>query len=144
MFQKSSEERLSEWKTLRVNLDKSSDPLTLLSEFWSHAPMIPYNHHIDQYNFQSWPTPWDIIVENKYDDFTVALMMAQTLILTEKFANSRIEVRTMVDETRTKLYNLVYVDDTTILNYDKWKSITSQDIPETFFLENSIDIVRPR
>ena len=144
MFQKSLEERLTEWKALRENLDKSSDPLTTLSEFWGHAPMVPYNHHIDRYNHQSWPTPWDIIVENRYDDFTIALMMAQTLKLTEKFANSKIEVRTMVDETRTKLYNLVYIDDNMVLNYDRWQSIKSQDIPNTFFLENLVDIVRPR
>lgn len=144
MFQKNPDERLSEWKSLREELDRSEDPLSLLSEFWNQAPMVPYNHHIDPYNSKSWPTPWEVIVENRYDDFTVGLMMSWTLKLTEKFANSRIELRTMVDENRTKLYNLVYIDDNIVLNYDKWKGIKAQDIPESFLLENLIDIARPR
>ena len=137
MFKKSPDERLSEWKKLRETVDNTS-------EFWGDAPMVTYNHKIDQYNPRSWPSPWEIIVDNKYDDFTIALMIGQTLKLTEKFSNSKIEVRTMVDESRTKLYNLVYIDNNTVLNYEKWKSIESQNIPDSFLLENQVDISMPR
>jgi hypothetical protein len=71
-------------------------------------------------------------------------MIGYTLKLTEKFANSKVELRTMVDQDRTKLYNLVYIDDETVLNYDKWNSIKAQDIPDSFLLENLIDISGPR
>ena len=144
MFKKSPDERLSEWKKLRETVDNTSDPLTVVAEFWGDAPMVTYNHKIDQYNPRSWPSPWEIIVDNKYDDFTIALMIGQTLKLTEKFSNSKIEVRTMVDESRTKLYNLVYIDNNTVLNYEKWKSIESQNIPDSFLLENQVDISMPR
>jgi hypothetical protein len=144
MFNKSPDERLSEWKKLRESLDHSNDPLTDLSEFWSNAPLTAFNHTIDQYNSKSWPTPWEIIAENRYDDFTISLMMAWTLKLTTKFANSRIDLRTMVDEHRTKLYNLVYIDNDIVLNYDKWKSIKSQEITESLLMENLVDIEKPR
>lgn len=144
MFKHPPDRRLSEWKELRERLDHSDDPFVEIMEFWGQAPTIPYNHTIDQYNQQSWPTPWDIIVENKYDEFTVGLMIGYTLKLTEKFANSKVELRTMVDKDRTKLYNLVYVDDNIVLNYDRWNIIKAQDIPDSFFLENLIDIPRPR
>ena len=144
MFSKSPDERLSEWKSLRDSLDTVSDPLEMVAEFWGKAPLIPYNHLVDQYNPKSWPTPWEIIVDNKYDDFTLGMMIGYTLKLTKKFSNSRIEVRTMVDENRTRLYNLVYIDDNTVLNYDKWKAIKAQDIPDSFLLENLVDIERPR
>lgn len=144
MFNKPTDERLSEWKSLRDAINQSDTPLDMVAEFWGNAPLIPFNHLIDQYNLYSWPTPWDIIVENKYDDFTLCVMMAYTIKMTEKFANSTVEVRSMVDHSRTKLYNLVYVDNNIVLNYDKWKSIKAQDIPESFLLENLVDISRPR
>ena len=144
MFKKSPDERLSEWKAFREALNNSDDPLNQVAEFWSQAPTIPYNHHIDQYNPKSWPTPWEIIVDNKYDDFTLGIMIGYTLKLTEKFSNSKIELRTMVDENRTKLYNLVYIDDNMVLNYNKWNSTTVTEIPDSFLLENLIDITRPR
>jgi hypothetical protein len=144
MFNKPPDERLSEWKSLRDSINHSDNPLPMVAEFWSKAPVIPYNHRIDQYNRKSWPTPWEIIVDNKYDDFTLGLMIGYTLKLTEKFANSKVELRTLVDQERTKLYNLVYIDDETVLNYDKWNSIKAQDIPDSFLLENLIDIGSPR
>ena len=144
MFKRPPDERLSEWKSFREELDKSDDPLYKVAEFWGNAPLVLHNHRIDQYNQKSWPTPWEIIVDNKYDDFTLGLMIGYTIKLTEKFANSRVEVRTMVDKNRTKLYNLVYIDDNMVLNYDKWQITTAQDIPDSFLLENLVDISRPR
>lgn len=144
MISTTPDERLSEWKNLRSLLDDSDNPFSLLTEFWGNVNIIPYNNKIDQYNPNSWPTPWEILVDNKYDDFTLSVMMGYTLKLTEKFANSKIEVRTMVDENRTKLYNLVYIDDNTVLNYNKWNSTQAQDIPDSFRLENLIDLRRPR
>jgi hypothetical protein len=144
MFHKSPDERLSAWKSLREHVNDADNPLETVAEFWSNAPLISYNHLIDQYNPKSWPTPWEIIVENRYDDFTLGVMIGYTLKLTEKFANSKIEVRTMVDENRTKLYNLVYIDDNMVLNFDKWQAITSEKIPNSFLLENLVNISMPR
>lgn len=144
MFNKLPDDRLSEWKSLREAVDQHDDPLNMVAEFWGSAPMVSYNHKIDQYNQKSWPTPWEIIVENRYDDFTLGIMIGYTLKLTEKFSNSKIEVRTLVDENRTKLYNLVYIDNNMVLNYDKWKSIEAEKIPDSFLMENLVDIARPR
>jgi hypothetical protein len=144
MFHKSLDERLSDWSEFRKNLDTLDTPLTTLAEFWSMAPLVIHNHKVDPYNPSSWPTPWDLIVENKYDDFTLALMMAYTLKLTNKYNNDKIEVRTMVDSTKTRLYNLVYVNDTDVLNYERATAIKAQYIDESLYLENIVDVVFPR
>ena len=141
---KDPEQRLADWRALRDQVDQSHDPFAPVLEFWSDVPLIPYNHKIDQYNPRSWPTPWEIIVDNRYDDFTIAMMMGLTLKLTAKFANSNIDIKTMVDENRTRLYNLVYVDNDTVLNYNRTQAVKAQDIPESFLLENQVDILRPR
>lgn len=144
MFHKSPDERLSEWSEFRKNLDTLDNPLTELAEFWSTAPLVIYNHKVDPYNSKQWPTPWEMIVENKYDDFTLALMMAYTLKLTKKYNNDKIEVRTMVDSSKTRLYNLVYVNDTDVLNYERATAIKAQYIDDSLYLENIVDIVFPR
>lgn len=144
MLSKDPDQRLSEWKSLRESVDNSQDPLSIVAQFWEDVSLIPYNHKIDQYNPKSWPTPWEIIVDNKYDDFTVAMMMGLTLKLTGKFANSNIDIKTMVDENRTRLYNLVYVDEEMVLNYDRNRVVKAQDIPNSFLLENQVGISRPR
>ena len=135
--------RLSAWVELRNSLNNSDDPLTQVAEFWGHVPFTAYNRSVDPYNQRSWPCPWEIISENVYDDFTTAIMIGYTLLLTEKFANSHVEIKTMVDKDQKKLYNLVYLDDEDVLNFDTGP-IKAQDIPDSFQLENLVILQRPR
>ena len=143
MFKKSPDERLTEWSNLRKELDKSNSPLTDVAEFWSCAPTIIHHYKIDPFNFKSWPTPWEIIVENKYDDFTVALMMGYTLKLSNRFKNDKIQVKTMVDYHKTRLYNLVFINENEVLNYTHGVD-KAQDIDDALYVENIVDVVFPR
>jgi len=143
MFNKSPDERLSDWSDFRKELAASDAPLDTLANFWSSAPRIIHNPKIDPYNPKSWPTPWELIYENKYDDFTLALMMGYTLKLSERFKNDKIEIKTMVDSQKTRLYNLVYVNETDVLNYES-SSIKAQDLDSELYLENIVEIVYPR
>jgi len=143
MFNKSPEERLSIWVDFRKNLDQCDDPYTAISLFWQDAPQISFNHRVDPFNKKTWPTPWEIIVENKYDDFTLALMIGYTLKFTERFKDSLIEVKTMVDYSKTKLYNLVFIDNKFVLNYDKNNAVKAIDIDQELYIENNIDVHYP-
>ena len=107
MFHKPIDDRLSDWALFRRSLETSPTPLEDIWEFWKEAPYIPYNHKIDPFNQKSWPTPWDIIVENKYDDFTKALMIGWSLILTKRFETSKVEIKTLVNDQKTCYYNVV-------------------------------------
>jgi hypothetical protein len=139
----SVDQRLSAWVELRKKIDNTESPLEAMVDFWKDLPFVAYNKNVDPYNQRSWPTPWDIISENIYDDFTIAIMMGYTLLLTKKFADSRVEIKTMVDKNQTKLYNLVYLNDNTVLNYDNGP-VKAQDIPDSFRLENLVILERPR
>jgi hypothetical protein len=144
MFDLSPDERLTAWADLRHDLDTSKNPLEQLIEFWDHPPYVPYNRNVDPYNQRSWPTPWEIVIENKYDDFTKVLMMAWTLKLTDKFKDSKIEIKTYADIEKNRQYNLLYVDDSVVINYvDNCLSVVD-DIPDSFRLENLIEVSRPR
>jgi len=144
MFNKTPEQRLSDWSDFRKKLTTDQDPLNSLADFWSNAPRIVHNPKIEPYNPKSWPTPWEIICENKYDDFTLALMMGYTLKLSDRFKNDKIEVKTMVDSTKTRLYNLVYVNETSVLNYEPAGSVDAHKLDDELYLENIVEVVFPR
>ena len=137
------DQQLSAWIDLRQQLDKIDNPLQAVIDFWREKYTTAYNKSVDPYNQRSWPSPWDIISENVYDDFTIALMIGYTLLLTEKFAKSSVQIKTMVDKDQTKLYNLVYLNDECVLNYEL-EPIKAQDIPDSFRLENLVILQRPR
>jgi hypothetical protein len=144
MFDLSPDERLTAWADLRRDLDTSKNPLEQLIEFWDHPPYVPYNRNVDPYNQRSWPTPWEIVIENKYDDFTKVLMMGWTLKLTDKFKESKVEIKTYADIEKNREYNLLHVDDSVVINYVDNCLSTIDDIPDSFRLENLIEVNRPR
>jgi hypothetical protein len=86
----------------------------------------------------------EIIVENHYDDFTKAVMMGYTLLLTDRYKDSTIEIKTLVDTTKNRLYNVVYVDDTWVLNYSDTEVVTADNVPSLYNLENLVNLERPR
>jgi len=140
MFNQLPEDRLSSWVGHRSYLEESQDPLMDTFDFWRVSPYIPYNNKIDPYNQRSWPTPWEIIIHNKYDDFTRALMMAYSIKYTQRFAECIIEIRTLVDNARNSCYNIVCVDSDWAINYTDIGLIHVDEIPETFLVENLIEV----
>lgn len=144
MFNQPVDIRLTEWIEHRKELDRSTDPLQDVWDFWNQAPFIPHNRNIDPYYQKSWPTPWEIIETNKYDDFTKALMISWTLKLTKKFKDSKIEIKTLVDSNRTREYNVIYIDDTWAINYNDNGPISASAINDEFKLENIVEVAGPR
>ena len=144
MFNQNIDDRLSLWAEHRVHLSNTASPFEDVWEFWRHAPYIPYNNKIDPYHIASWPSPWEIIVDNKYDDFTKAVMIAWTLKLTNKFEKSKIEVKTYIDKAKSRQYNIVCVEDAWAINYSDNGPVTTENIPDSFFLENLVELGTPR
>jgi hypothetical protein len=144
MFNKSIDERLSAWSLHRKNLDNSQDPFMETWEFWKSAPYIPINNKIEPFNSASWPTPWEFIAENKYDDFSKALMIGWSLKFTNRFKNAKIEIKTLVNTHTSCYYNIVYIDDTWAINYSDNGPVLAKEVPELFYLENYIKVDVPK
>jgi len=140
MFKMSTDDKISSWATLRAQLEACEDPLQHTIDFWRDAPFIPYNRRVDPFNPKSWPTPWEIIVENQYDDFTKALMMAYSLKFTQRFSNSVIELRTYVDKVKNLNYNIICVDDLWAINYKDNEPVLLKNLPDWFLVENLIEV----
>jgi hypothetical protein len=144
MFELEIDDRFTAWSLLRKQINESSTPLADLVDFWSSTPFTAHNHNIDPYYPASWPTPWEIIVDNVYDDFTKAVMMGWTLLLTDRYKDSSIYVKTLVDKPHNRLYNIVVVDNHWALNYQDNQVVEVDSIPSLYRLENQVELVKPR
>jgi len=139
IFHLDVDNRLSAWVKFRKSLENHTSPFEAVTDFWRDAPFIPYNNKIDPFNKRSWPSPWEIIVDNKYDDFTKAVMMAYTIKLTKRYKNTNINIKTVVDKQRSVNYNLVCVDDEWVLNYHEHGPLAAIIVPDYFFIENMVE-----
>ncbi len=144
MFKLTTDERLSSWAQHRKDLEQSNRPFHDAVDFWRFAPFIHHNHRIDPHYQRSWPSPWEIIVENQYDDFTKALMIGWTIKATERFKNSLIELKTLVDKNKNSVYNIIVVDNEIAINYKDNEPVLASSIPDSFLIENVIELKRPR
>lgn len=144
MFRTETDERFHLWFEFRNTLEASVDPLQDLIDFWDHAPRIPHNHLIDPYFDRDWPTPWEIIERNKYDDFTIVLMMGWSLLMTKRFEKSQIEIRSIVDDKSKRMYNVLCVDNKWALNFQDHLVVPIDSIPSLYRVENLVPLKRPR
>lgn len=125
MFHKNYEQRLKSWGCLRQSLETSEDPFLEVLEFYKQAPYVSI--HTDPWSREMWPTPWELIYENQYDDFGRVLGMCYSLQLTERFKGSTFEIHISTLESLSYLY-LLFVDNH-VLGFDDNKSILKKDLP---------------
>lgn len=81
VFQLNYEARLSDWYDLRVHLEDSSleEKCISIDKWWQKAPLV--NHHLHILDSENWPDPWQLLVENTYDEVARALGICYTLLL---------------------------------------------------------------
>ena len=144
MFNQSVDQRLTTWVNFRTSIEDCTAPLVKVWEFWKSAPFVPYNSKIDPYFEYGWPTPWEIIIDNRYDDFTKSLMIGWTLKLTKRYEKGKIEIKTAIDNLQSKQYNIVYVDDQWVINYNDNGPELIENLPKSFFIENIVEVKKPR
>lgn len=117
------EERLREWKKFRLDL-LPHDVLHCLNEvakLWATAPLCNQFLAYDLPN--TWPSPWDLIVDNHYDDIGIALGIFYTLSL-EKIQECKIQIL----EHKENIYSVVNYQNQ-ILNYDVGNVINIKQLP---------------
>ena len=109
-----AEQRILAWRNFRESLETCDSPLQQTMDFWSKAPSI--NRLLDPWDSQRWSTPWELLEENRFCPVAIPLMMGWTLKLTTKFSKADILIKSIIDISSQRYYNLLYVDDN-VLNY---------------------------
>jgi hypothetical protein len=125
MFDKNYEQRLEDWSEFRESLEDSEDPFRELIDYYRNAPYVSI--HTDPWNKDTWPSPWELVHENQYDDFCRVLGMCYSLQLTERFKDSKFEIHICTINNLGHLY-LLFVDDL-VFGIDDEKPVSRSEIP---------------
>jgi len=120
-------ERLTAWKQFRDDLETSVRPFEDVAELWSKAPFV--SAFINPNKPESWPDPWHLILDGKFDDLAIVLGMLYTLKLTKRFADAEFEIHANEPKNKTLTYWLV-INGKYVLNYNFKEVVTVQNLPE--------------
>lgn len=125
-----SDDRLKEWKLFRKEIsDLPFDEAVIKTvNLWSYAPFVA--HYLDHSEPKDWPTPWELISDNNYDDLAKALGMLYTLFLSAHGKNHTFKLL-KVTAGSLENYNIVSIDDEKyVLNYLFNEVISKKQISE--------------
>jgi len=124
VFNSSPNERLAEWKQFRDTIETSICPFEDVAEFWSRAPFV--SNFLDPQHTDTWPDPWHLIIDGRFDNLAIVVGMLYTLQLTQRFMRSHFEIHmSIVSQNKSPNYWLV-VDGNCALNYH-YKEVVAVD-----------------
>jgi hypothetical protein len=131
MFNKthSSEERLRVWRAFRKNFPKDGTDLHVATAFKHVKPLY---RSLDYYTPKTWPTPFEIVLENMLCQSGLTIVMASTLLhlgLT-KTQECQLDV---VTNYITGQDGLVYVYENKVYNF-----LPGQVVSKQFADQNSL------
>lgn len=109
-------ERLAAWRQFRETLEQAEDPLGLCAKFWSKAPFV--NQFLDPFGPSSWPNPWQLILDCRFDDLAIALGMLYTLKLTKRFMAEKFEIYMSVPSQLSDREYYLLVGEGSVLNLE--------------------------
>lgn len=122
--EKNYEVRLAIWSDFRKIIETIENPVSEIVNFYQTAPWISLQ--VDPWNIDSWPTAWELILDNKYCSFSILLGIFYTLKYTDRFTNSTFFIFISQKENKYPTY-ILQVDDIFIV------------ISETISVESQID-----
>ena len=134
MFNVSYEERLQLWSDFRESLESSDDPFRDVIEFYNNTPVVSI--HTDPWTRDSWPDPWQLILENQYCQFCIVLGQCYSLQLTERFSGSDFEIHIAIDRKKSDTYYMLYVDDK-VLGYVADDYVLQTELPDSIEIQKS-------
>ena len=133
MFDKNAEDRLRAWYDFRQHLETDDQPFKSTVDLYNTAPISAFC--IDPYTPETWPTPWELLEENKYDEFGYILGIGYTLGLTDRFSTSTKEIHITQDKNRSTIHYLLFIDDS-VMGYDRGSIIKKENLPGNLIVES--------
>jgi len=131
VFNLRTEDRLRTWREFRDTLETSKTPVDDVAQFWAKTP---YNSKVlDPFYKDSWPDPWKLVINNRYDLLAITLGMCYTLTLTARFKECKCEIYMSVvpgDDPRF----MSVINNEHVLNLHHGAVTTVDDMPPSAIL----------
>ena len=131
-----TEQRITHWREFRENLTQSTTPLQDIVDLWKTAPVT--ERKLDPWSSQRWPTPWELLEENRFCPVAIPLMMGWTAKLSTRLSTSDVLIKLYIDHTEQRYYNVCMVDNN-LLNY-KQEVVKIEDLQGTMHCQYSTDL----
>jgi len=131
------DERITQWREFRNTLEECNDPFAKTLEFWQQAPRI--DKYINQHNSQEWPTPWEVLKENRFCPVAIPLMIGWTLKLTTRFTKVPVLIKISIDIRTQRYYNLVQVENT-IIDYENNIICISSELSDSIVCQEIVEL----
>lgn len=139
MFNKKFEERLVAWQQFRSSVETSLTPFEDTVNFFGSAPLV--SMQVDPWTLENWPTPWELIHENQYCDFSKILVICYTLQLTDRFTDKDFEIHIYTNNKESTTHYLLFVQEK-VIGYD-WKCIIDRSqLPADFQSQQAYSMPR--
>lgn len=135
VFQLNYDSRLRSWYELRTAVESldTKNKCIEIDKWWQKAPLVTHYLHI--LDNETWPGPWDLLVENTYCTVARALGICYTLLLV---GITDIEMVEATDKMGEDLV-LVLVDNAKyVLNY--WPDTVISNNLKDFTIKRNINI----
>jgi hypothetical protein len=126
VFDLHGNQRLTEWKRVRDNLETSDTAFDDVAALWSRAPFV--FRYLNPDDPSGWPDPWKLILDGKFDELAICLGMLYTIRLTDRFKFTKTEIFEVLD-TNEKRFILV-VNDEKVLNWEYRLVVDFTALPE--------------
>lgn len=136
-FDTSVDQRITQWREFRNTLEDCPDPFKRTLEYWQKAPVA--EKYLNQYNSQEWPTPWELLKENRFCPVSIPLMIGYSLKLTTRFTEVPVLIKISIDIRSQRYYNLVQVDNT-IIDYENNSIVISSELPEQVVCQEVVEL----
>jgi hypothetical protein len=135
IFQQNYDTRLYSWYELRTKIESFNieNKCIEIDRWWQQCPLV--NHYLHILDTETWPGPWDLLVENTYCTVARALGMCYTLLLLDINDIQMVEASDKMGEDVV----LVLVDNAKyILNY--WPNTVVNNCLHDFTIKRHISI----
>jgi hypothetical protein len=135
IFQLNYDARLRSWYDLRADIEGTTleNKCIAIDNWWQKAPLV--NHYLHVLDTESWPGPWDLLVENTYCTVAKALGICYTLSLVGVNDIKMVEATDRMGEDVV----LVLVDNAKyVLNY--WPDTVISNTQADFTIKRNINI----
>lgn len=122
-----TDRNISEWRELRSQLSNYDDKNKLIEtlNYFSKIPLV--NYVLDFNNPDSWLTPWEIIVDDYYDDICIVILICETLMLSN-FDSDRFKLKYVQDSVDNSSFMILIVDDKDVINFSYNQIVSYNDI----------------
>ena len=100
--------RLKYWNLFKTHLSENQNSIlkdTIL--FWRRVQKSPLS--VDPYDQNTWPTPWELLEENIYCNFSQLLAIAYTIMLAVPGDQNLPIIHIGFDKTQSRMYYILYI-----------------------------------